>query len=490
MNPACVVPLSEPATLLCQDAAAPIDDVCPEAESGVQAAPVDVRRNEQEVERASPHANPVAADGEATSPAAGSVIGGVYRVLARLGSGAMGVVLLAHDETLNRRVAIKLIQPGLLRPDVRERFGEEARAMARVSHPNVLQIYSVGEHDDAPYFVMEFVEGPTLEQWLFESGSPPDLDVGLAILEGTCRGVIAIHAANTIHRDVKPGNILLDSHLRPRVADLGVAVIGRPDLPSRSEIVGTALYMAPEIALRRPVSPLHRARADVYSLGCLAYELLTGQPPFCGESDIETMLLHASSEAVPPSRLRPGLLPEFDDVLARALAKDPSERTRTVEAFLRELTAARIGDREPVRILLAEDNDEFRETLILLLAAEWPAVEIESCGDGVAALEAFDRQRPSAVLLDLRMPGLDGMQLTQLLRSRDPAHAVPILILTASGGSEDWSRLSALGADGFLVKPVVSADVVAMVRRCLRTYPSRPHAFQVMRAQARWSMAR
>jgi eukaryotic-like serine/threonine-protein kinase len=469
LNPACVVPLSEPATLLCQSAAAPIDDVSPEAESGVRAPPIDVHRNEHESEGVSPHADPVGADGEAASPAAGSVIGGVYRVLARLGSGGMGVVLLARDETLDRRVAIKLIQPGLLRPDARERFGEEARAMARVSHPNVLQIYSVGEHDHAPYFVMEFVEGPTLEQWLFESGSPPDLDIGLAILEGTCRGVIAIHAANTIHRDVKPGNILLDSHLRPRVADLGVAVICRPDRPSRSEIVGTALYMAPEIALRRPVSPLHHARADVYSLGCLAYELLTGQPPFCGESDFETMVLHANSEAIPPSRLRPGLLPEFDDVLARALAKDPSERTRTVEAFLREITTARIGDREPVRILLAEDNDEFRETLILSLAAEWPAVEIESCGDGIAALEAFDRQRPSAALLDLRMPGLDGMQLTALLRSRDPAHAVPILILTASGGPEEWSRLSALGADGFLVKPVVLADVVAMVRRCLRT---------------------
>jgi serine/threonine protein kinase len=419
-------------------------------------------------------APPSGTDRKADSPAPGpltrgTVIGGVYRVIAPLGSGTMGVVLLAHDETLDRRVAIKLIQPDLLRADIRERFGEEARAMARVSHPNVLQIYSLGEHADTPYFVMEFVNGPTLEQWLLENGSPPDLDVALAILEGTCRGVIAIHAADTIHRDIKPSNILLDPQMRPRVADLGVAVLCRADRPSKPEIVGTALYMAPEIALRQPVLPSQRARADVYSLGCLAYELLTGEPPFCGESDIETMVLHSRSKLVPPSQLRPELPREFDDVLTRALAKEPAERTRSVEAFLRELTAARIGDREPIRILLAEDNDELRAMLMLSLAAEWPATQIESCSDGVAALEAFERQRPSAVILDLRMPGLDGIELTERLRARDPERAIPILILTGAGGPEEWSRLSALGADGFLVKPALPDDVIAMVRRSLRT---------------------
>jgi serine/threonine protein kinase len=429
----------------------PIDDTGTHAESGARAVVLGAPENLR-----------------GDWPAPGSMIGGVYRVLAPLGSGAMGVVLLGHDESLDRRVAIKLIRPELLQSDMRERFREEARAMARVSHPNVLQIYSLGEHHDVPYFVMEFVEGPTLEQWLLENRGAPDRDIALAILEGTCRGVIAIHAADTIHRDVKPSNILLDSQLRPRLADLGVAILCRTDRPSKPEIVGTASYMAPEIAFRREVPASQRARADVYSLGCLAYELLTGQPPFCGESDIETMVLQASSELVPPSRLRRDLSREFDEVLARALAKDPLLRTPTVAALLCELTAARTGHREPVRILIAEDNDDFRETLELSLAAEWPAVEIESYADGQAALQAFDRRRPSAVILDLRMPGLDGMQLTALLRSRDPERAVPILILTASGGPEEWSRLSALGADGFLVKPVIPADVVAVVRRCLQ----------------------
>ncbi len=239
----------------------------------------------------------------------------------------MGVVLLAHDESLDRHVAIKLIQPDLLHDDMRTRFRDEARAMARVSHPNVLQIHALGEHDGAPFFVMELVEGPTLEQWLLESGGPPDLDVALGILEGICRGLMAIHAASTIHRDVKPGNILLDAHLRPRLADLGVATLCRADRPSRPEIVGTAFYMAPEIAFRRDVPAALQVRADIYSLGCLAYELLTGQLPFCGEGDIETMVLHLEAEPPRPSQIRPGLPREFDDVLARAMAKEPINRT-------------------------------------------------------------------------------------------------------------------------------------------------------------------
>jgi serine/threonine protein kinase len=468
LNPVRIDPRGDPPTLPSEGVACPVLETASDPESGTRAAGVDAPRV-RESRRVPPYrSDPVPASSEAAGPAPGSLIGGVYRVVEPLGSGAMGVVLLAHDESLDRHVAIKLIQPDLVRRDMRERFEQEARAMARVSHPNVLQIYASGVHGDVPYFVMEFVEGPTLERWLVESGSPPDLDDAMAILEGTCRGVMAIHAANTIHRDVKPSNILLDANLRPRVADLGVAVICREDRPNKPEIVGTALYMAPEIAFRREVPPSHRTRADVYSLGCLAYELLTGQPPFCGESDIETMVLHGESEAAPPTQLRPGLPPEFDEVVARALAKDPAERTRSAEAFLCELSAARVGDRDPVRILIAEDNDDFRETLELSLAAEWPAAEIESCGDGNTALAAFERRRPSAVLLDLRMPGLDGMQLTELLRSRDPSHSVPILVLTASGGPAEWSRLSALGADGFLVKPVVAADVIAMVRRCLK----------------------
>jgi eukaryotic-like serine/threonine-protein kinase len=401
-------------------------------------------------------------------PPPGTLIGGIYRVLEPLGTGAMGVVLLAQDESLDRRVAIKFIHPELLGSALRERFTAEARAMARVSHPNVLQIYAFGEHGDAPYFVMEVVEGQTIEQWLLECDSVPDLDVALSILDGTCRGVAAIHAADTIHFDIKPSNILLDAKLQPHVADLGVAVICRHHRSGKLETVGTPLYMAPEVALQREVDASLRPRADVYSLGCLAYQLLTGQPPFDGEGQVDVMMQHAIESVPPPSSRRKELPPALDAVILRALAKDPSERTPTAEAFRSELSAARLGNQEPVRILVAEDDDDFRLTLETCLGVEFPDAEIEVCADGQTALEAFDRKRPSVVILDLRMPGLDGMQLTALFRERDVDATIPIIILTASGGPEEWKRLSELGADRFLVKPVILDDVVSFVRRSLQ----------------------
>ncbi|MDP9001442.1 MAG: protein kinase [Myxococcota bacterium] len=397
----------------------------------------------------------------------GTVIGGVYRVLGPLGNGSMGMVLLAHDETLDRRVAIKFVRKEILDDNFRERFMTEARAMARVSHANVLQIHAFGEHDGSPYFVMELVEGVTLEDWLAQNSSPPPFDVALQILEGICDGVSAIHAAHTVHRDLKPSNVLLDANLRPRIADLGLALFCRPDRPSKPEIVGTPAYMAPETIFSEQIAPALSSRADVYSLACLAYELFTGRPPFQAESNMGLMVQHATTPVPSPSNFRGGLRPELDEAFLRALAKDPAERTATAEAFRRDIISACRGEREPVRILVAEDNDDFRGALEAVLTAEFSGADVECVADGRAALEAFDRKAPSVAILDLWMPGIDGLELTRLIRARDTSATTPIIILTASGGSEEWKQLADSGADRFLVKPVVLDDVVTLVRRSL-----------------------
>jgi serine/threonine protein kinase len=396
----------------------------------------------------------------------GTVIGGIYRILRPLGAGSMGIVLLAHDETLDRQVAIKFTRSSPLSARFRERFIAEARAMARVNHPNVVQIHAFGEHQDMPYFVMEYVPGKTLEQWLASDGLP-DVDVSLRILDDLCRGVSAIHTANSVHHDIKPSNILLDEARRPRIGDLDLAAFYRQDRTASREIVGTPAYMAPEIPFSKDPCPELRFRADVYSLGCVAYELLTGRRPFEGTTNIGLLLRHATEPPAPPSRLRPGLPASLDAVVLRAMAKDPGQRTASAQEFCRDLAAAREREGEPARILLAEDDDAFREALKLFLSLQFPNTEIECVSNGVEALKAVARKAPSVAILDLRLPRLDGIELTRLLRARHSSAAMPIIIVTASGGPKQWKRLAALGADRFLVKPVVMDDIVALVCRVL-----------------------
>jgi eukaryotic-like serine/threonine-protein kinase len=411
----------------------------------------------------------------------GTVLGGVYRLVRELGHGSMGVIFLAEDLTLERNVGIKVVWPHLLNETLRHRFLTEVRAMARVNHKNVLAIYTIGEHEGAPYFVSEFVDGVSLEVWLKEvtqEGRSPDVDLALRIFDETCEGVAAIHAAKTVHRDLKPSNILLDKQFRVRVADLGVANVLMQMKPAGIEpsdgrdtadldVVGTPAYMAPEVAFHRDSDPDLLPRADVYSLGCVAYELFTGQKLFEAEGAAALMFRHATEKPEAPSERRPGLGTLFDKAILHALAKDPRERTRSVEGFRFEMATAKSQGSEPVRILVAEDDADFREALGIRLRKEFPSADVECVADGAAALAAFEKQAPSVLIVDLRMPIMDGLELTKRLRANEGTSQMPILVVTASGGPDEWKELSAVGADGFLVKPVNMTDVVTLVRRAL-----------------------
>ncbi len=405
-------------------------------------------------------------------PDIGATIGEIYEVEGELGGGAMGVVLAAVDRVLERRVAIKLIRSSLQAADFRTRFMLEARAMALVSHPNVVTIHAFGEHGGNPYMVMELVEGQTLDRWLMENGPRPDLDVALRILNQVCLGVSAIHAAGTLHRDLKPSNILLDDQLRARVSDLGLAVHFR-DGDLIKELVGTPGYIAPEIQFDVAADGGATPQSDLYSLACMAFELLTGEPPYSASDDLALAVLHATAAVPLASDVRRDLPRAFDQVLSQALAKDPKQRTPSVELFRRALMEARNDSLEPVRILVAEDDPDFRELLQLVLTQEFPGADIECVPDGRQAVAAFDRKPASVMVLDLQMPEMDGMAVTALLRSRPQALQVPIIVLSASGGSKEWQLLSSLGADRFLVKPVNLDDVISTIRRATRERSSR-----------------
>ncbi|HEX3849621.1 MAG TPA: protein kinase [Polyangiaceae bacterium] len=400
-------------------------------------------------------------------PVPGDVIGGMYRVEGELGSGAMGVVLLAVDQRLKRKVAIKLIQSSLFARHFHDRFLQEARAMAEVAHPNVLVIHAFGEHDSAPYFVTEFVAGTTLDRTIAECRHAIDLDLAFRILDEICLGVNALHAAGIVHRDLKPANILLDSEFRVRVADLGLAQ-KYVTAKAIKELVGTLGYIAPELTLDTGARVAASPQSDLYSLACIAYELFTGQPPFEAKDDDSLIRLHASASVIRPSFVRGDLPRALDTVLLRALDKDPQSRTPGVEQFRLELRDAREKDTEPTRILVAEDEADFRELLGIKLCAEFPDADVETVSDGQEALAAFERKPASVVILDLQMPLMDGVAATVLLRSKPASATVPIIVLTASGGPTEWKLLSSLGADRFLVKPVDLDDLVAIVRRIVK----------------------
>jgi serine/threonine-protein kinase len=402
------------------------------------------------------------------SIAPGTLIGGSYRLMGELGRGAMGVVLLALDERLQRRVAIKFIRSDVVEPGFYARFTQEARAMARVNHPNVLCIYAFGEHEGTPYFVSELVEGVTLDAWLAARQNPPELETALGILDDVCKAVAAIHAAGTVHRDLKPSNILIDSELRTRVADFGVSTRYSGNTQAAAEMAGTPAYMAPEVAIAEGHPGAPNPLSDIYSLGCVAFELLVGRRPFQAHGEFSWIVQHATQPVPVPSSLRHDLPHSFDRVLMSALAKNPAERTATVEQLRWGLRAASREALEPERILVAEDDEDFRDVLRSALRRAFPSADVECVADGRAALDALEKKPASVALIDLRMPLLDGVALTAALRQREASARMPIIVLTGLGGAREWQALSSMGADRFLVKPVNLDDVVTLVRRSLR----------------------
>ena len=438
-----------------------------------------MKSNEPQAETRAERIGAGSQPGGAPTAAPGSIVGLHYRVVRTLGSGAMGIVILARDEVLERDVALKLIRPELYDDEnARERFLSEARAMARVRHPNVVHIYAFGVDRRGPYLVMEYVDGPNLEQWLGSRGGAPTLGQAIGILKQLCAGVSAIHAAGTTHRDLKTSNVLLGEGFRVAVTDLGLArTVTGPEASSR-HASGTPAYMAPEIALGEVVVPELRTRADIYSLGVIAYELLTGELPFSGENIPQTLQLHITEAPTPPSR-RANVPSCFDDVVLRALAKEPSQRTESAEALAEELDAAfaSVDDTEPLRFLVADDDAGFRSLISRVLAKAWPGATIEAVADGEAALDAAERRPPSVAVIDLDMPGLNGIELTAAIRALASTKRVPIVVATAVGGPADWRLLTQLGANAFLVKPFDPGQLVhtveAIVGRASRWRPSR-----------------
>jgi beta-lactam-binding protein with PASTA domain len=270
---------------------------------------------------------------------AGTVIDGRYRVSARLGSGGMADVYLAHDTLLGRQVALKLLHRRFAEDqEFVERFRREASSAAGLSHPNVVAVFDRGEWDGTYYIAMEYLPGRSLKAVVREHGplSPQDAtDIVVQIL----LAARFAHRRGIIHRDIKPHNVILDEEGRAKVTDFGIARAGASDMTLTGSIMGTAQYLSPEQAQGHAV----KETSDLYAVGVVLYELLTGSVPFEGESAVSIALKQVSVEPIPPSRLNPEVGPALDAVVMRALAKDPSARFASADEFIAALQQAREG---------------------------------------------------------------------------------------------------------------------------------------------------
>jgi eukaryotic-like serine/threonine-protein kinase len=274
----------------------------------------------------------------------GTVIDDRYEVLSRIGTGGMGDVYLARDRLLGRKVALKLLHHRFAE-DVEfvERFRREASSAASLSHPNVVSIFDRGEWDGTYYIAMEYLPGRTLKAVVREDG-PLDPAAAIDVVVQILQAARFAHRRGVIHRDIKPHNVILDEEGRAKVTDFGIARAGASDMTLTGSIMGTAQYLSPEQAQGHAVS----AASDIYAVGIVLYELLTGAVPFDGETAVTIALKQVS--AVPPSPSasgggasgeRPPIPPALDAIVLRALAKDPAERFADADEFIAALESVR-----------------------------------------------------------------------------------------------------------------------------------------------------
>ena len=270
------------------------------------------------------------------------LLGGRYKLGEMIGTGGMADVYIAEDTRLARQVAVKVLRSDLARdPSFVARFRKEALAAAALNHPGIVAVYDSGE-EPAPYIVMELISGHTLRE-LIHKGERVPLKRALEIGEGILAALEYSHQAGIVHRDIKPANIMITDHGDVKVMDFGIARaladLGAT-LTSTWNVVGTAQYLSPEQALGE-VADL---RSDIYSTGCLLYEVLTGKPPFSGETPVSIAYQHVSGVVVPPSSIVAGLPEGIDTLLTVALAKNPDDRYQSAGLMLDDLFKIQSGE--------------------------------------------------------------------------------------------------------------------------------------------------
>ncbi len=374
----------------------------------------------------------------APDPLIDHVFDGRYKIVRKLGAGGMADVYLAEDQELGRRVAIKILNDRHAHDDqFVERFRREAKNAAGLSHPSIVSIYDRGESEGTYYIAMEYLEGRTLKELIVRNGPTPvpiAIDYGRQILSA----VAFAHRNGVVHRDIKPHNIVVGRDGRLKVTDFGIARSGASQMTEAGSIIGTAQYLSPEQARGVHVDQ----RSDIYSVGVVMYEMLTGEVPFTGDTPVEIAMKHLSTAPSAPSDLNDAVPHDLDAIVLRALAKEPEQRYQSSEEMDADLGRVARG-------LAVSDETEAAATMVL-------------AGAGTAAPTTV--MRPSRALVPAPAPVQEYYEYDEPRRRRPVWPWLLALLLIVSAGAAGWYVWTQIQDQLNSSKPVIVPLVVGLKR--------------------------
>jgi eukaryotic-like serine/threonine-protein kinase len=401
---------------------------------------------------------------------AGERLQGVYEVQDVLGTGGMGQVFGAIDHQLDREVAIKACWPRV-DPQV---LHSEAKALAALRHPGVVSVYAIGTHQQVDFIVMERLRGLTLYDHMVQRGqkAPFSVEEALDILIDISDALVVIHRAGLIHRDLKPANIMLAPGNRTVLLDLGISLRSER-AEKEAQMAGSPHYMAPE-TIKSTMTRGKGHLIDIYALGIIAFEMLAGRRPF--EHHDVTRLLDMQLYTEPPqlAEMAPRVPLHMCRLIGEMIRKDPAERPQSVEvvsAWLRGIRRSQRGANSiaPMSVLIADDDEGMRALLGSFVEQAIPGVSIHMAADGDEALTCFRRVAPDALILDLDMPRMTGVELCMYLRGTAQAAETTIVAVSGEASPADQALLEHLGVARFINKTSSSEEIFGPLVEILRS---------------------
>ncbi len=389
-----------------------------------------------------------------------------YRIEELIGEGATAIVYRATDLRLGRSVAVKMLLPHV-HVTTRQRFEREARAAAMLNSPNIMTIYDVGLDGDRSYLVVELIKGHPLYDLI---PSSPAIVADLA--EKICRALEDAHRAGLIHRDIKPANIYVTPENTIKIMDMGLAMpidASEKRLTSTGSIIGTPAYLSPEQAQGKKLDQ----RTDLYSLGIVMYEMLTGQLPFDADDIGSILIQQVNKQPTPPSAITQGIPDWLDSIVLRALEKLPENRYASAiemaDALAGHVVSGEkattlvkaVSGKRKIRVVLVDDHVILRSTLATVLDNSGEIEVIGEGSNGQEAINLVEQIKPDVLLLDLNMPVMGGLTALPQIKQMNPA--VKVLVLTGRDETSYIMRALRGGANGYMVKTAGEHELIQAV---------------------------